>query len=154
MSYVDKHLMAGEQVAYRTRLHWVMLLGPLLLTAFFLLAAVVMQFSEYTRLPALLPLAAGLVAGVVTLVRYVALRSSQFAVTNKRVIIKLGLLHLRSVEILLTKIESIGVDQPFMGRLLNYGSLTIGGTGGTKEVFHQIHSPIEFRLKVQEQTAL
>jgi uncharacterized membrane protein YdbT with pleckstrin-like domain len=123
------------------------------LTGFFLLAAAVMALWETTRLAALLPLALGVIPGSVTLARYVALRTSQFVVTNKRVMIKMGLLHLRSLEILLTKIESIGVDQTFMGRLLNYGSLTIGGTGGTKEVFHQIHSPITFRLHVQEQTA-
>ena len=153
MSYVDQNLMAGEQVAYRTRLHWVMFLVPLLVTGFFFLVALLMLFSKDTRSWAALPFGIGFVTGLFLLARYVAYRTSEFAVTNKRVIIKLGLLHRRSVEILLTKIEAIGVDQPLIGRMLNYGSLTVGGTGGTKEVFHQIHSPLDFRRKVQEQTA-
>ena len=80
-------------------------------------------------------------------------RTSEFAVTNGRVLIKVGLLRRRSVEILLSKVEAIGVDQPLIGRMLDYGSLTIGGTGGTKELFHRIQAPLEFRKKLHEQPA-
>ncbi len=93
------------------------------------------------------------VTGLMLLARYVLYRSSEFAVTNKRVLMKAGVLRRRSLEILLSKIEAIGVDQSLLGRFLNYGSLTVGGTGGTKEVFDKIAAPMEFRLKVQEHTA-
>jgi len=50
----------------------------------------------------------------------------------------------------LSKIESVNVDQKVIGRVLNYGSKTIIGTGGTKESFHNISKPLEFRKAFQE----
>ena len=62
----------------------------------------------------------------------------EMAVTNRRVIIKTGLASRRSLEIMLAKVESIGVVEPTMGRILGYGTLTIHGTGGTPEPFSRI----------------
>jgi uncharacterized membrane protein YdbT with pleckstrin-like domain len=73
------------------------------------------------------------------------------AVTNRRVIIKTGLASRRSLEIMLAKVESIGVVEPTMGRILGYGTLTIHGTGGTPEPFSRIAHPSEFRREVQQQ---
>jgi hypothetical protein len=72
-------------------------------------------------------------------------------VTDKRVLIKLGLIGRDSLETLLTKIEAIGVDQDIRGRLFNYGTITVIGTGGTHEAFPQIAAPMEFRRQVQAQ---
>jgi uncharacterized membrane protein YdbT with pleckstrin-like domain len=54
---------------------------------------------------------------------------------------------------LLNKVESIQVNQDILGRILGYGSITVSGTGGTKDPFHKIDAPLEFRKKVQEQIA-
>jgi uncharacterized membrane protein YdbT with pleckstrin-like domain len=72
-------------------------------------------------------------------------------VTNKRVIIKTGVVTQASLEISLNKIESIGVDQSLMGRMLNYGDIVVRGTGGTPEPLTEIAYPMEFRHQVQEQ---
>jgi uncharacterized membrane protein YdbT with pleckstrin-like domain len=50
----------------------------------------------------------------------------------------------------LNKIESVNVDQSVLGRLLGYGTITIIGTGGTRETFHNISHPIHFRKTFQE----
>jgi hypothetical protein len=50
----------------------------------------------------------------------------------------------------LSKIESVNVDQTVTGRILNYGSITIIGTGGTRETFHNISKPLSFRKAFQE----
>ena len=76
--------------------------------------------------------------------------TSEFAITTKRVIIKEGLIARRTLEMNLSKIETVNVDQSIMGRILNYGSITIIGTGGTHEVFHNIAHPIQFRKAFQE----
>ena len=76
--------------------------------------------------------------------------SDEFAITNKRVIIKTGLISRRTVELNLSKIESVNVDQSILGRILGYGSLQIVGTGGTKEIFPNINKPLTFRKKFQE----
>ncbi|HET9039594.1 MAG TPA: PH domain-containing protein, partial [Gemmatimonadales bacterium] len=81
-------------------------------------------------------------------VRYL---SSDFAVTDKRVLARMGILHRQSLETLLSKIEGIGVEQDLWGRLLGFGTLTITGTGGTREALPGIPRPLEFRRQVQAQ---
>ena len=76
--------------------------------------------------------------------------SSEFVITNKRIIIKTGFISRNTFEMNLSKIESVNVDQSFMGRIFGYGSMTIIGTGGTREAFHNIQKPIEFRKAFQE----
>ena len=80
----------------------------------------------------------------------ISIYSDEFAITNKRVIIKIGLFSRRTVELNLNKIESVNVIQSFLGRILGFGSIQIIGTGGTKELFNNIKHPLEFRKKFQE----
>jgi len=76
--------------------------------------------------------------------------SDEFAITNHRIIIKIGLISRRTVEMNLSKVETVNVDQSILGRMLGYGTITIVGTGGTKEVFENINDPIDFRKKFLE----
>lgn len=76
--------------------------------------------------------------------------TDEFVITNKRVINKTGLISRKTFEMNHSKIESINVDQGILGRILGYGSIRIVGSGGTKEVFPNIQSPLEFRKKFQE----
>ena len=83
----------------------------------------------------------------------IALSTSEFAITNKRVIIKVGVISRRTLEMNLNKIESVNVNQGILGRILGYGTIVIVGTGGTKERFTAISNPLEFRRKFQELTS-
>lgn len=76
--------------------------------------------------------------------------TDEFAITNRRVIIKTGLISRKTFEMNHTKIESVNVDQGILGRTLGYGTIRIIGSGGTKEVFPKILKPLEFRKKFQE----
>jgi uncharacterized membrane protein YdbT with pleckstrin-like domain len=49
---------------------------------------------------------------------------------------------------LLPKIESVSVNQNVLGRLLNFGTVTVTGTGGTKESFRAIVNPMGVRKKI------
>lgn len=82
----------------------------------------------------------------------VARATSEFAVTNRRVIIKVGLVSRKTVELKLDKVESIGVEQTIPGRILGYGTIVVRGTGGTNEAFRGIARPLEFRRAVNEAT--
>lgn len=75
---------------------------------------------------------------------------SEFVITNRRIIIKTGFIARSTFEMNLSKIESVNVDQSVPGRIFNYGSITIIGTGGTKETFHNIAQPLKFRKAFQE----
>jgi uncharacterized membrane protein YdbT with pleckstrin-like domain len=149
MSYLDDNLVPGEQVVYRARLHWIVFAMP---AAFFLLGAVfVVLWRGNSDLVFLAYLAAvcGAIALVVGFSRAVTYASSEFGVTNKRVLIKVGFVRRHSLELVLQKVEGIGVDQDVAGRLFDYGTITVTGTGGTRETFPRIERPLEFRRHVQ-----
>jgi uncharacterized membrane protein YdbT with pleckstrin-like domain len=57
----------------------------------------------------------------------------------------------RTLELQLNKVEAVNVDQSLFGRILGYGTLQVGGTGGTKEVFSIVNHPDAFRTAVQAQ---
>jgi len=76
--------------------------------------------------------------------------TSEFVITNKRIIMKTGLISRKTFEMNLQKIESVNVDQSFWGRLLGFGSVSIVGTGGSRESFSDISKPLLFRRKFQE----
>lgn len=84
------------------------------------------------------------------LLPYFERKLAEFAVTNRRIIIKTGFIARRTVEMNLSKIESVNVDQSVMGRIFGYGTITIIGTGGTREEFHNITRPMDFRKAFQE----
>ena len=89
-----------------------------------------------------LPLVVGLVILGVAYVRY---RSTEIAVTNRRIVIKLGLISRRTLEINIGKVESVQVEQGILGRLFGFGTLIIAGTGATHEPLRGIADPIGFR---------
>ena len=81
----------------------------------------------------------------------IAYFTSEFAITNKRLIIKTGFISRNTFEMNHSKIESIKVDQSILGRTLGYGTLIIMGTGSTREPFAAIRDPLTFRKKFLEQ---
>jgi uncharacterized membrane protein YdbT with pleckstrin-like domain len=78
--------------------------------------------------------------------------TSEFAITNKRIIIKTGLISRRTLEMNIAKVESVNVDQGILGRILGYGVVTVIGTGGTRETFQSIADPLAFRKAFQQLT--
>jgi uncharacterized membrane protein YdbT with pleckstrin-like domain len=149
MSYIDGNLLEGEQVVYRTRLHWLLFIGPVLFTAVVLLPIAWFLYNGTWSSFTWIPLALGL---LVLLATFIKRQSSDFAVTNKRVMMKVGVFSTRSVELLLSKIEAIAVNQSFIGRIFGYGDIVVTGSGGTREAFSHIEGPLEFRRAVQSVT--
>jgi len=76
--------------------------------------------------------------------------TSEFAITNKRIIIKVGWIRRKTLEMNITKVESVNVSQGILGRILNYGTIVVIGTGGTKETFLKISEPLQFRKEFQQ----
>jgi uncharacterized membrane protein YdbT with pleckstrin-like domain len=147
MGYVDDHLLPAERVQYRAHLHKLIYAWPSLFAAG-MTALGVWAFASNVLWAGLLSITVGFVPLLVTHIKYT---SSEFAVTDKRVIIKVGWIKRRTLETMLSKVEAIGVDQGLVGRILGFGTLTITGTGGTKEPFANIARPLEFRRQVQAQ---
>jgi uncharacterized membrane protein YdbT with pleckstrin-like domain len=85
--------------------------------------------------------------------RFLGRRFTEFAITDRRILIKTGILNRRSLEVILSKVESIAVEQSIWGRMLNFGTIVVKGTGGTRQPFSTIATPFEFRKAVQDQVA-
>jgi len=149
MSYVEKNLIAGEKLVYRTGIHWSVLFWPFVFTVLVEAAALA---TLYFRRDLVIVAAALIVAAAIPLIYAVLKRNAtEIVVTNRRVMIKTGMFSRRSLEIMLPKVESIGIDESAFGRMLGYGSVMIHGTGGTPEPFAKIAHPSEFRKEVQQQ---
>jgi membrane protein YdbS with pleckstrin-like domain len=124
-SYVEDALVNGERILHQGRLSlwsvWhLLILGLVLLPAFGL----------------------GLIFWVIA---YVRIKSTELAVTSKRLIVKHGFVRRSTIEINLGKVESIQADQGVLGRVLNFGTLVISGTGTSHAPISGIADPMAFR---------
>jgi uncharacterized membrane protein YdbT with pleckstrin-like domain len=157
VGYVDNNLITGEAVTYRARLHRILFVKPsligLAIVAFFAMVFYSADLAKALSTEAALGLwlAVLIIAAVPVLSAAIDWRSAEFAVTNKRVILKTGFIQSKTAEMFLNKIESVGVDQTLTGRVLGFGSIVIRGTGGSLEPFHRVAAPLEFRKQIQEQ---
>ena len=150
MGYVENNLLQGEVVVYRARLHKIIFLPPAALAVFGVTLAILVQVYAKNGQVALISGAVFLIVAIlVALPRIVRYVTSEFAVTNKRVIVKVGLIHRHTLELVLAKIETVGVDQSILARLFNFGTIIVTGTGGTQEEFKDIADPLAFRKQVQ-----
>jgi uncharacterized membrane protein YdbT with pleckstrin-like domain len=140
MGYIESNLLADETVVYKVRLHWIIFWKVCVV----IILGIIFLFIQ--------PIIGGItiLIGVLgSLSPIISYASSEFGVTNKRVIIKVGFVRRKTLELLLQHVEAISVDQTVMGRFLDYGSVTLSGTGGVREVFHNIAAPLEFRRRIQ-----
>jgi uncharacterized membrane protein YdbT with pleckstrin-like domain len=78
-------------------------------------------------------------------IAYVRYKSVELAVTTKRVIVKHGFIRRQTVEMNLNKVESIQVEQGVLGRLFNFGTLIVAGTGTSHAPLAGIADPMGFR---------
>jgi uncharacterized membrane protein YdbT with pleckstrin-like domain len=124
-SYISQNLIDGEQVIYQARLS---------------------MWSQFVLIMAGIILLPAFGAGLLLLLwAWIVCKTTELAITNKRIIFKSGIIQRTTMELRLDKIESIKVDQGIMGRLLNFGSITIAGTGGDKTPLKSIVEPLQFQ---------
>ena len=159
MSYIDDTLMKNEVVLYRARPHWIIFGWPafwLIITMLLFMFGPNIAVADY-RPAANLPMYA--MVAFITLIlavfsainAFVTYQTSEYGVTNKRVLMKVGFIRRLSLEIYLQRIESVKIYQTVMGRIFGYGSILISGVGGSKDPFRNIPHPLQFRRKIQEQ---
>ena len=161
MSYLESNLVPGETVIYQTRLHWIVMLWHIVLGCLLLgLPGVLLLYYAFSQTGIesknLHVMEGGgvalLVCGAVAILMGMVRRNAtEMAVTNRRVVIKTGLVSRKTIEMLLNKVESIEVSETAFGRMLGYGTIVVIGTGGTPEPFHKVAHPLEFRSQVQQQ---
>ncbi len=151
MKYVEQVLQPGETVTYATSLHWLVYLRAILLLILAFLCLIASASVEepvaklaLTIVAALLGLIA-LVSGLDALIRR---STTELAVTDRRVIYKTGIFQRHSMEMNRSKVETVGVNQSILGRILGYGTVSVRGTGGSFEPIPFIGDPLTFRSHI------
>jgi uncharacterized membrane protein YdbT with pleckstrin-like domain len=147
VSYVRYNLIDSETVSADAKIHW-MIFAPSIIT--FIFGAIFC----FTRDDALAPLANFMLIflGPVLLIDELVKRNTtEMAVTNKRLIAKTGWIARKTIELNLPKVESMTVDQTIFGRMFDYGTIVIHGTGGGKSPYKFIAQPLLFRKEVNKQ---
>jgi len=146
--YIDQILQPGEKVLYSTNAHWIFYL-PAILAWIAAAALLVLSRATITEGIILLCLSASAVVALAAL--YWTVKAwfhrwtTETDVTNLRVVHKAGFIKRRTFEISLDKVESVDVNQSILGRILNYGDVTILGVGEGRETIATIASPLSFR---------
>lgn len=158
MGYIRQNLLQNEKIIYFTRMHWIVFATPVL----FLAAAFLFSMFSSILFPGRIPFlnirlgnvvvlgcfAAAIFSGIGAFISYA---TSEYAITNKRIMMKIGWISRDSIELFINRIEAIQIDQTILGRILDYGALKVVGTGGTQDLFNYIPRPLAFRKSAQEQ---
>jgi uncharacterized membrane protein YdbT with pleckstrin-like domain len=152
MRYVERVLEPGERVVYETTLHYLIYfraaVAALVCIALLIASAaitdrpnVILALEIAAALTALLALGAWLRA-------FIRRATTELAITDHRIIYKTGLLSRHTLEMNRGKVESVDVDQSLLGRVLNFGTIVVRGTGGSLEPIRNIADPLTFRSRI------
>jgi uncharacterized membrane protein YdbT with pleckstrin-like domain len=149
--YIDEILQPGEKVLYSTNAHWVFYLPAI---AAWAAVVVLLMLSRLTATDSLILLCLACAAVVAIAALYWTVRAwfhrftTETDVTNLRVVHKTGFIKRRTFEMALDKVESVDVNQSILGRILNYGDVTIMGVGEGRETITTIAAPLTFRSAI------
>lgn len=146
--YIDDILQPGEKVLYSTNAHWIFYLPAF---AAWIVALFLFLLSRQTVTEGLVLLSLSAAAVVALVALYWTVKAwfhrwtTETDVTNLRVVHKTGFIKRRTFEMSLDKVESVDVNQSILGRMLNYGNVTVRGVGEGSETIDTIASPLDFR---------
>ena len=149
MTYIESILEPGEKIRYHTTVSWTVYTPAVLLAICALASAVAAASYSHVTIVGWFIAALFAVAAAVTFVPAWFRRwTTEIAVTDRRVILKRGLIRRHTIEMNMNKIESVDVDQTLMGRLFDYGNVSIRGTGSSFEALRMIDAPLKLRTTV------
>lgn len=133
-----------SNVIYFTRLHWIIFFGPIL---GLVLASALYVYIVQLRQISLLLIVFALLWILMTWVTYYF---SSITIKRKQVILRTGIIVRQTVDIPLSKIETIDIRQSILGSILRYGALVITGTGGTRHLINFLHHPLTCRRYIEQ----
>lgn len=146
MGYVDRSIVSGEQVLYKARITWLIFVPGV---AVLIIGIYLFDLDKEGGVGMIGAIAIFL--AILSLIKaFIAWVSTELAVTSKRVIAKVGLISRKTIELNHTKVESFNIDQSIFGRLFNFGTVIVNGTGGSKTPIPSVDSPLEFRRNAIE----
>lgn len=154
--YIDEILQPGEKVLYSTNAHWIYFL-PAILGWIAAVVFVVLSGMVPPGPPALICLSLAAIAGLIALYKTITAWfhrwTTETDVTNFRVVHKTGFIQRQTFEMSVDKVESVDVNQSILGRILNYGDVTVLGVGEGIKTLDMIASPLSLRNAITARPA-
>ena len=134
----------NDESIYEGKLHYIIFVWPVAITLFGLL---VLYFLPMLKIPGIIFLIAGIING---LLFYGAYKYSFLQIKKNSLQVQTGVFTRQNMTIPFSKIETVDIRQSILGALLNYGSIIIIGTGGTKNFFQNISEPLTCRRNIEQ----
>lgn len=149
MAYINSVLEPGERVVYEAKLSWVGYLpGVAVLIVAVVLAVLARMFIANTTWATIIGVVVVLPSLYLIGKAWFDRWTTEMAITNRRVIFKWGFIRRHTIEMALDKVESVDVAQSIIGRIFNYGDVTVRGTGSGLQPIHGIDNPLQFRTRL------
>ncbi len=144
-NYISKNLLPDEKILYRTKKHWIIFVTPFILTImtlfFFLNENPFVVMASY-------------VLAIVTILswlnQYLLYCASEFAITNKRIMMREGFFYRHTNESRLSTVSNVGATQSLLAQALGYGTVFVNTFGGETDTFTELDEPVKFQKKLQE----
>lgn len=146
MSYIDRNLLPDERILFRTKKHLIIFFLPVVLTIF---SAFITKYMTNDPVLAKVAWAPWLLALIFWVYYWFEYMTSEFVVTNKRVMMREGFFNRHTNEMRLATISQVNVDQSLLGQILNYGMVTINAFG-VSDAYNMIANPFLFQRYVNE----
>ncbi|MGU3290779.1 PH domain-containing protein [Acinetobacter radioresistens] len=136
-SYIEQNLARDERIIIKAQVTWLSQFWYLFFGGLFILSSLGSKNG--------VPFFIGLILIAIAAIHVL---TTELALTNRRIIAKSGLIRRNTIELKVNRVESLGVDQGILGRIFNFGSIVIKGTGGSHAPIPYIARPLEFRQQV------
>lgn len=141
-NYIESNLARDEKVIIKAEVSWLSQFWYLLFGGLFTLSGLLMVLTEGSGF-------FGLFLGIFLLaVAAINVLTTELALTNRRIIAKTGLIRRNTIELKVTRVESLEINQGILGRIFNFGSVIVKGTGGSSAPIPYINRPLQFREHV------
>ena len=149
MSYITRNLSKDEKVKKVIKLHWINYIITTILVVFsaFLLLLFLANGELLEDIPYICIVSCFVLW---TIYNFLKLYTTERVITNKRVIYKTGIISVRTEELKNSKIESVEIKQTVLGRILDYGTIELSGTGTSKVFFDNVDSPASIKTQIDD----
>ena len=154
--YIDEILQPGEKVLYSTNAHWIFFLPAIIgwiVAGVFLVISGVVPAGPSALICLSLAAISAIAALYKTVTAWFHRWTTETDVTNFRVVHKTGFVQRQTFEMSVDKVESVDVNQTILGRVLNYGDVTVLGVGEGGKTLDTIASPLAFRNAITARPA-
>jgi len=154
--YIDDILQPDEKVLFSTNAHWIFFL-PAIAGWVVAIVFLVVSYLVPAGAPALLCLTMTAISAIAALYKTITAWfhrwTTETDVTNLRIVHKTGFIQRQTFEMSLDKVESVDVSQSILGRIFDYGDVTILGVGKSEEKIATVASPLSFRNAITARPA-